>query len=113
VEERYAVASGTRTFKSQIEVFQVARPIAQVPAGYTLRIMDANRFNAVYTFDDWQTQQIATCRVVGYPGSFVDIPTPPGAAGKLIFTLHWPENTDAAEHWLGHNVEIEVVAPAV
>jgi len=113
VAERYAVAPGTRTFESRIEIYQVSRPIAQVPAGFTLRIMDAKRFNVVYTFDNWQTQHTANCRGVGYPGAFVDIATPAEAAGKLIFTIHWPEQGQAQEHWLGKNVEIEIVKTAV
>jgi glucoamylase len=113
VAERYAVAPGTRTFRSTIEIYQVSRPIAQVPAGFMLRIMDAKRFNVVYTFDNWQTQHTANCRGVGYPGAFVDIATPAEAAGKLIFTIHWPEQGQAQEHWLGKNVEIEIVRTAV
>ena len=113
VAERYAVPPGTRSFKNAIEIFQVARPIAQVPAGQTLRIIDANRFNVHYTFDDWRTTLTANSRVVGYPGSFVDIPTAPTTEsdpGKLTFTLHWPECPDVPEHWLGHNVDVEITS---
>jgi glucoamylase len=115
VADRYAVPPGTRTFKSTIEIFQLARPIPQMPAGYTLRVIDANRFNVVYTLDNWQTQQTVNSRNVGYPGAFVDIPTP--AAGdwnragdaRLIFTIHWPESPSGPDHWLGRNLEVPLV----
>jgi len=114
VAERYAVPPGTRSFKSTIEIFQIARPVSQVPAGYRLRITDPNRFQVVYTLDGWATQQTVSSKVVGYPGSFVDIQTPAldsGGAGKLIFTLHWPESATTQDHWLGYNVEVELTAP--
>ena len=113
VAERYAVPPGTRTFLSTIDIFQLARPIAVIQAGWTLRVVDANRFNVLYTFDDWQTTQNISSRVVGYPGSFVDIATPVPDVGvfqKLIFTMHWPASADSAEHWLGHNLEVQLGA---
>ena len=33
VAERYAVQPGTRTFRNTVEIFQVGRPISQVPTG--------------------------------------------------------------------------------
>ena len=109
VAERYAVPPGTRTFRSTVDIFQLARPIVQIKAGMTLRIVDANRFNVLYTLDDWATLGHATSKVVGFPGSYVDIPTSgDGVSGKLIFTLHWPERADAEEHWLGRNIEVRL-----
>jgi glucoamylase len=113
VAERYAVAPGTRIFRSNIEIFQVARPISQVPAGETLRIIDGERFNVVFTWDGWQTSQTVSSHNCGYPGSYVDVPGPPpesNGSTHLIFTMHWPERADAAEHWLGHNVDIEITS---
>jgi glucoamylase len=110
VEERYAVQPGTRNFMSEIEVFQLARPVTQIAAGYTLRILDARPFKAVYTTDNWQTKQETTARVVGFPGAYVDIPTQAGGPGKLIFTLLWFEGPNQPEHWLGRNVEIRITA---
>lgn len=109
VADRYAVEPGTRTFRSAVDIFQVARPIYRVSPGMTVRIVDANRFSVTYTFDDWATVQEASSRVIGYPGSYVDIPTPvlePGQIGKLIFTIHWLERAGTPEHWLGRNNEI-------
>jgi len=111
VAERYAVPPGTRTFRSTIDIFQLARPIAQIKAGWTLRIVDANRFDVTYTFDNWQTVEHCSSHVVGYPGSFVDIPTPgpeAGGIGTLIFTLHWPATATSGDRWLGRNLEVRL-----
>ena len=111
VAERYAVKPGTRVFKSTTEIFSVGRPLSSVPAGFTLRIIDQNRFRVVYTVDDWATQTEVNSRVVGYPGSFVDIEAP-SQEGFLEFTLHWPATAEAAERWLGKNYRLEVKAEA-
>jgi glucoamylase len=114
VADRYAVPPGTRTFRSTLDIFQVARPISEIKAGGTLRIVDASHFEVVYTLDNWQTVQTVRASRVGYPGSYADIAMPGPEAGgsdKVIFTMHWPESGEAAEHWLGHNVEAQVVAP--
>ena len=114
VAERYAVAPGTRSFRSTIEIFQVARPIAEMPAGLTLRILDCDTFEAVYSFDSWKTTHTAQSKMVGSLGSFVDIPTD-GDAGRgdahLVFTIHWhgagPEvDLPQPDRWLGHNVDV-------
>ena len=59
MEERYAVPQSKRTFRSQLEIFQVARPIASVTCGHTLRILDANRFRVLWTIDDVDNHQHA------------------------------------------------------
>jgi glucoamylase len=115
VEERYACPPGKRTFKSTTEIFSVSRPVTEIPAGYKLRIIDANRFKVVYTLDNWASQQTINSRVVGFPGSFADIEIPDSddwneGEGKLIFTMSWPECADGQEHWLGYNVEVAVTA---
>ncbi len=109
VADRYAVPAGKRTFRSEVDIFQVARPIGHVTGGMTLRIVDAHRFNVTYTLDDWATVQEINSKAVGCPGSYVDISTPVLEAGhgkRLIFTIHWPERADATDHWLGRNIEI-------
>ena len=55
VKERYGVAPGTRTFKSNLEIFQTSRPVTAMAAGMTLRVVDTVRFRVVYTMDDWAT----------------------------------------------------------
>ncbi len=106
VEERYAVPQSKRTFRSQLEIFQIARPITTVTAGYTLRILDIDRFRVLWTMDNWATTNTLDCQPIGYPGSFVDIPTTQGNSGKILFTLFWP----AANRWLGRNMEVTVTA---
>ncbi len=114
VAERYAVPPGTRSFRSTTEIFSLGRPIAEITGGYTLRVLDRNRFELRYTLDNWATQQTVISQVVGYPGTFVDIAIPvpdPAAQGKIIFTLHWQATADAPDHWLGRNFEVSILHP--
>jgi glucoamylase len=110
VESRYAVAAGKRTFTNHIEIFEVTRPLSSIFSGHTLRIVDREHFRIVYTLDNWATTLTKEARSVGYPGSFVDIPTAPEDAGKIIFTLAWPAQKNE-ERWLGKNIEVSVIAP--
>jgi glucoamylase len=65
----------------------------------------------VYTVDDWATSTEINSRVVGYPGSFVDVAAP-NEVGTLEFTLFWPATADAPEHWLGRNYKLAITAEA-
>ena len=113
VEERYAVPPGQRSFTSQIEVFSLGRPVASLPAGFRLRITDPGRFRVVYTTDSWATNTSVDARMIGYPGSFVDIPTSPGQAGVISFTVCWLGNhqADGQDRWLGRNIDVTITAP--
>ena len=106
VYDRYAGAPGTRTFKSEVEIFQTSRPVYSIRAGMRLRVVDTARFRVLYSMDDWATSATLESHPVGYPGSYVDIPTAAGKAGKIVFTLYWPEQ----DRWLGRNFEVAVVA---
>jgi glucoamylase len=106
VADRYAVPTAERTFSSKVEVFQTGRPITRVPAGLSLRIIDQQPFRVVWTMDNWATTTHTESRVVGYPGSYVDIATTPHQTGTIIFTLCWA--TGAELHWLGRNISIAV-----
>ena len=111
VEERYATKPGARTFRNTVEIFQVARPITTVPAGFTLRVVDAQRFEVVYSFDNWKTTERKLADVVGFPGTMADVPVPAmndAGPNKLEFTMHWPSSADGEERWLGHNFTVEV-----
>ncbi|MDE3103796.1 MAG: glucan 1,4-alpha-glucosidase [Acidobacteriota bacterium] len=104
VEERYAVPEQERTFRNQLEIFQVARPVTRVAAGLKLRILDASPFRVLWTQDNWATSQTTTAHPVGYPGSYADIPTTPGQAGTIQFTLYWPQD----DRWLGRNFSVAI-----
>ena len=54
--------------------------------------------------DNWSTTNLTNSKVVGYPGSYVDIPTIANQTGTIIFTLYWP----AEDRWLGKNISIAV-----
>jgi glucoamylase len=112
VEERYAVAPEKRTFTNHMEIFETGRPVSTIFSGYTLRIVDREHFRVVYTFDNWATTQILESHFVGYPGSFVDIPTAAGQTGNIIFTLAWPVENQQ-DRWLGRNIDVAVILPRV
>jgi glucoamylase len=107
VEERYAVAKDKRSFSNHMEIFEMGRPIRSIPAGYTLRIVDRDRFRVVYTTDNWVTTQVTESRSVGYPGSFVDISTAADQSGSIVFTLAWP-GPDQQDRWLGRNIDVSI-----
>jgi glucoamylase len=108
VKERYAVPQAKRNFTSQIEIFQIGRPLARVLAGHTLRIVDTAYFRVVYTFDNWATTLTGDSIASGRAGFFADIPTRPQQTGSIIFTLDWTEQNQQ-ERWLGKNIEITIL----
>jgi glucoamylase len=113
VEERYAVPSAKRSFTSQTEIFQTARPISSVLAGLTLRIVDKGRFRVVYTFDNWATVNHLDSHSLGRIGYFADIPTSSKQTGSLLFTLCWPsqnQDQNQQDRWLGKNLEVSIVS---
>jgi glucoamylase len=108
VEERYAVPPGERTFKCNLEIFQLSRPIRAIVQGSTLRIMDAEPFRVVYTTDNWATKNAIDSSYVGRPGSFADIAVAEGQTGSILFTLHWAQG----DRWLGYNCQIDILSEA-
>ena len=70
--------------------------------------MDTGHFKVVYTLDNWATVNEAISNLTGYTGAYVDIPTPAGITGRIIFTQSW-RGENQQERWLGRNVEIEIV----
>jgi len=112
VEERYAVPSAKRSFTSRIEIFQIARPISFVPAGFTLRVVDRGRFRIVYTFDNWITVNHLDAHSMGRIGYSADIPTTSKQDGKITFTLCWPnqsQDSSQPDRWLGKNLEVSII----
>jgi glucoamylase len=108
VEERYAVAKEKRSFANHVEIFQIGRPISTIPAGYTLRVVDSERFRVVYTFDGWATTLDADSHTVGNPGFFANIPTTSQQSGNIIFTLCWP-GQNQQDRWLGRNIDVSII----
>jgi glucoamylase len=109
VADRYGAPSDQRTFRSRMEIFQVARPISAVMQGGTLRIMDAERFRVVWTADNWATKNALDSKVVGRPGAYADIAIAPAQTGSIVFTLYWP----AEDRWINRNFEVNIVDEAV
>ncbi len=104
VEERYAVPDGERSFKSRMEIFRLTRPITAMVQGGTLRVTDADRFQLVWTADDWATTNRVDSQQVGHPGSYVDVVAGPEQTGSIMFTMFWPREN----RWLGRNYEVTI-----
>lgn len=104
VRARYTADPSSRARSPRFDIFQKSRQISEIKAGYTLRIVDPDRFRVLYTTDNWATQTTLESHRVGYPGSYADIPTTPGTSGTIVFTLYWP----AEDRWLGRNFDITV-----
>jgi glucoamylase len=112
VEERYAVPAAKRSFSNQVEIFQLVRPVAFLPAGFSLRVVDGARFRIVYSFDQWSTVNSIDARSMGRIGYFADIPTSAKQYGSILFTLCWPNQGPEAgqsDRWLGKNLEVTIV----
>jgi glucoamylase len=108
VADRYLVPAEKRTFANHRQIYSAGRPVGTIKAGDTLRIVDTGHFKVVYTLDNWATVNEAISNLIGYTGAYVDIPTPAGITGRIIFTQSWP-GENQQERWLGRNVEIEIV----
>ena len=105
VYERYCEDKGRTRTRRDLEMFSLRRPIQKIDAGSTLRILDENRFDLIWTNDGWQTTHTAASRTLGSAGHSVDVSTSSQEAGRLLtWTLHWPEEN----RWLGYNVDVRV-----
>ena len=107
--ERYGVPQEERKFQSRMEIFRLSRPISSMTQGGLLRIVDAEKFQVVWSADEWKTSQRIDAQEVGPAGSYADIAVPPEVTGAVHFTMFWPEQN----RWLGRNWDITVhpVAP--
>jgi len=103
VYERYCEPDGRNKLRRDVEIYSLRRPIQRIAAGSTLRILDENRFDVVWSADGWQTTQTVMSRSLGSAGFSAEIATGAGP-GKLLWTLHWTEQ----DGWLGYNVEVQV-----
>ena len=105
VYERYCTPEGRKRVRRDVEIFSFRRPIQKVAPGNTLRIIDADRFDLVWSTDDWKTIKSTTCRELGSAGFSADIPAS-FSPGQISWTLKWPEK----DRWLGYNVTVEIVS---
>jgi glucoamylase len=104
VEFRYAKKNHPQ---SHIEVFKASRRrIHSIPAGKTLRVTAASRFQVTWTADGWKTNNVLDSTQVGYAGSYADLATVAGQTGSLTLTLFWPDE----DRWEGQNFEVAVEA---
>jgi glucoamylase len=105
VYARYCEPEGRKLRRAELEVYTFRRPIQQVNAGDTLRILDSDRFEVTWTTDGWKTTHVTQSRSLGSAGFSADISTALETAGsELSWTLQW---TDQGR-WLGYNVNIEI-----
>jgi glucoamylase len=131
VYERYCTNNRHLAVRRGVEIFSLRRPVQRVNAGNTLRILDGDRFEIIYSTDGWKTMQTIRSRGLGSAGFSADLNPEPGS-GRISWTLHWPEpypdegqpapprSLPREQHlssgppgpgrWLGYNVEVEIVS---
>jgi glucoamylase len=102
VYERYCSKTAWPPRK-RLEIYMLRRPIQEIVAGTTLRVLDENRFDLRWTVDDWSSTQIIPSRGMGCSGYVVDI-HPTVDSGTLQWTLEWPD----LKRWLGYNVSVKI-----
>jgi len=105
VYERYCEPQGRSRMRPKLEIYSLRRPIQKITAGDTLRILDGDQFDLVWSADGWKTVQTLSGRSLGSAGYSAEI-APPPESGNLSWTLHWPERG----RWLGYNVEVKIDA---
>jgi glucoamylase len=105
VYQRYCESDGRQRVRTNLEIYSHQRPIQQVTAGDTLRILDESRFELVWSADGWKSTSTTPSQTLGRAGFSADIPTAAEPReGELSWTLHWPESG----RWLGHNVQVAI-----
>ncbi len=106
---RYSERSGQKKPRKDLEFYTFRRPIQQIAAGDTLRIIDEERFQVRWSNDDWRTVQNTPSRSLGCAGHSADIsPAANQQSGGLSWTLYWP----GQDRWLGYNVNVRIEPPA-
>ena len=105
VYSRYCEAEGRKSRRTDLEIYTFRRPIQQVNAGDTLRIIDDNRFAVTWTTNGWKTTQVTQSQSLGSVGFSADISTAQEApGGELSWILQWMDQG----RWLGYNVNIGI-----
>jgi glucoamylase len=105
VYERYCTPEGHKRVRHNVEIFSFRRPIQKIDSGDTLRIIDGERFDLVWSSDNWKTVKSTASRELGSAGFSADIPARSGP-GRISWTLKWTD----ANRWLGYNVTIEIAS---
>ena len=103
VAERYAASKGKRRVRSRLEIFRATRPVTDMIAGDTLRIVDTAPFEVTWSADGWKTVEKTSSQQIGHAGSFVDLVAKPNQA-TLSLTLFWP----GENRWMGRNYDVAV-----
>ena len=103
VYERYSVPEGRKRVRHDLEIHTSQRPIQTLDAGKTLRILDNEDFEVVWTDNSWQTTQATACRALGCAGSSADI-EPTAGSSEVQWTAHYPQRGA----WLGSNVTVKI-----
>jgi glucoamylase len=106
VYQRYCEAEGRKRCRNGVEIYSHKRPIQQMDAGKTLRILDEGFFEVVWSDDGWKTVNRTGSKGLGSAGFHTDI-APADGSGEVEWTMHWPEQ----DAWLGYNVRVKVEAP--
>ncbi len=115
VYERYCTPEGRSRRRTDLEIYTRRRPIQRIARGATLRILDEQRFEAVWTVDTWKTTNTTVSRALGSAGFSVDIPVG-SESSDLVWTMHWigpdglGQNGVGQDGWLGYNVNVKVDA---
>ncbi len=105
VYDRYCTPEGRQRVRRKLEIYSRRRPIQKVNAGDTLRILDGEQFEVVWSIDGWKSTHHTQCHSVASAGFSADIQLGPATEpGELSWTLHWTER----DRWLGYNVQVKV-----
>ena len=104
VEERYGVMADKRAFTSEVEFFQVTRPLSHVPLGKRLEVLDADPFELVWTTDAWRTTTHTKAVLLGYPGFSARLPAQTAGPCTLEFAMHWLKD----DRWTPDNYTVAV-----
>ena len=109
VYERYCEPEGRKRLRRNLEIYTRRRPIQKVTAGDALRILDADRFEVVWSIDGWKSTHRTASQERGTAGFSADVAIPVTAqAGELSWTIQWTEKG----RWLGYNVQVKIDAVA-
>jgi glucoamylase len=105
VYERYSEPDGRKRVRHDLEFHTRNRPIQTLDAGKTLRILDGQDFEVVWTDNAWKTKQTMASRAMGSAGYSADIAPAPDSR-EVEWTLRWLQR----DAWLGFNVKVKIEA---